>query len=279
MARTFSFFLVLLAASPTLGDRNVDCDDGESLDMSCDVILPKVDPDELSYVMCGSGNVLFAMRAGCYLCVDADTCVGLGSPMKINAGKANANAQVLPKANGNDISVLLQDQADHTPDEASYEQVTAIANANLAGAAVQVEDTRAIDSVKRPEEVSNWWFSLPGGLALVALGMAIHNRMPSRRHGFQRLQDNRQASSPLFQENINPFCNTAIDEDVAIETAGHFQGDPSNSESEEAQFLPSAELEEDEVTQAESEAIKRAVLLHIKEFDEEEDEDEEEVEI
>lgn len=121
---------------------------------------------------------------------------------------------------------------------------------------------------------------LPGGLALVALGMAINNRMPSRRRGFQRLQDtNRQDPTSLFQENINPFCNNLSDEDLAIETAGHFQGDLSNSESEEAQFLPSAELEEDEFTQAESEAIKRAVLLHIKEFDEEEEEEEEEVEI
>ncbi|POM61603.1 hypothetical protein PHPALM_29359, partial [Phytophthora palmivora] len=66
------------------------------------------------------------------------------------------------------------------------------------------------------------------------------------------------------------------DENIAIETAGHFQGDPSNSESEEAQFLPSTDMEEDEFTQAESEAIKQAVMLHIKEFDEQE---EDEVEI
>ncbi|EGZ12353.1 hypothetical protein PHYSODRAFT_517113 [Phytophthora sojae] len=282
LARNFALLLVLLSASPALGDRNTLCDDGEPLGISCGVILPQVEPDSLSYVMCGSGNALFALQAGCYLCVDAATCVGLGTSMKLNpGGQGNTNAHVLPKANGNDISVLLQDQTDHTPDEAAYEQVTAIANANFAGAAAQVDDTKDSDPAKhRPKEVSNWWFSLPGGLALVALGMAINNRMPSRRRGFQRLQDtNRQDPTSLFQENINPFCNNLSDEDLAIETAGHFQGDPSNSESEEAQFLPSAELEEDEFTQAESEAIKRAVLLHIKEFDEEEEEEEEEVEI
>ncbi|KAG6584700.1 PRD class homeobox transcription factor PRD50 [Phytophthora cinnamomi] len=277
LARTL--FLALLAASPALGEHNTLCDDGEPLAVSCDVTLPDVAPGLVNYVMCGSNDVLFALQAGCYLCVDATTCAGLGVPVTMDAAaQANANALVLPKANGNDISVLLTDQADHSPDEAAYEQVAAVANANLAGTTIHVEDNEATDAVTRPKEVSNWLFGIPGGLLLIAIGMAINNHMPARRRGFQRLQDtNRHAPSPLFQENINPFCTSAIDEDLAIETAGHFQGDPSNSESEEAQFLPSTELEEDEVTQAESEAIKRAVLLHIKEFDEEEDDEEVEI--
>ncbi|GMF28116.1 unnamed protein product [Phytophthora fragariaefolia] len=247
------------------------CDDGTPLAMSCGVILPQVEPATLSYVMCGTGDALFALQNGCYVCVDASTCVPLRLPSKLRT-----EAHELPKANGNDISVLLQDQADVSPDDTAYEQVAAVAEAKLAGAGAQPEEPSKSTAALR--QVSDWWFLAPGLLAVVALGMAINNRVSARRRGFQRLHDtNRQDQSSLFQENINPFCLSTIDENMAIETAGHFQGDPSMSESEDAQFLPSTELEDDEVTEAEAEAIKRAVLLHIKEFDEEEDDEEVEI--
>ncbi|GMF33055.1 unnamed protein product [Phytophthora lilii] len=264
-----SLFLAAVLAPPALAERNTLCDDGGPLSISCDVKLDHT----LSDAMCGLNGVV-ALQAGCFLCVDATTCLGLDGQLMLDA-KQQDNTLPLPTANGNDISVLLQDQADHTPEEAAYEQ--AAAAANLAGASPQAEGVA--EEVAKPPEVSNWLFSIPVCLAIVSLGLAIRARVPARRRGFQKLQETRQQdTSPLFGEDINPFCSTdTSDEDFAIETAGHFQGDPSNSESEEAQFLSSAELEEDAFTKAESEAIKQAVLLHIKEFDEEEDDEEVEI--
>ncbi|KAL4156400.1 hypothetical protein PRNP1_005431 [Phytophthora ramorum] len=245
--------VVLLAASPAIAERSTLCDDGGPL--TC------VLSTTLSGFTCGDVGGLVALQGGCILCVNPTTCLGLGPAIQMNA--AQDNTRPLPKANGNDISVLLQDQADYSPEESA-----ATVNAKLAGAATQVRDSG--NGVESPREVSNWLFSIPVCLAVVSLGLAIRARVPSRR-GFKRLQDRNR--SPLFQEDINPFCSNEMDENMAIETAGHFHGDPSNSESEEAQFLPSAELEDDEFTQAESEAIKQAVLLHIREFDAEEDEE------
>ncbi|KAG6952288.1 hypothetical protein JG687_00013133 [Phytophthora cactorum] len=184
-----TFFVVLLTASLAFAERSALCDDGGPL--TCSVTMP----DTLSDYRC-STHGLWALQTGCYVCVDATTCVVIDSAISFN--EAQKNSLTLPKANGNDISILLQDQADHN-----------------------------------------------------------HNRQ------------NRDAN-PASQDDINPFCSNGLEEDDVIETAGHFQGDPSNSESEEAQFLPS---EEDAFTLAESEAIKQAVLLHIKEFNEQEDEE------
>ncbi|KAG6955511.1 hypothetical protein JG688_00011920 [Phytophthora aleatoria] len=184
-----TFFVVLLTASLAFAERSALCDDGGPL--TCSVTMP----DTLSDYRCGTHG-LWALQTGCYVCVDATTCVVIDSAISFN--EAQKNSLTLPKANGNDISILLQDQADHN-----------------------------------------------------------HNRQ------------NRDAN-PASQDDINPFCSNELEEDVVIETAGHFQGDPSNSESEEAQFLPS---EEDAFTLAESEAIKQAVLLHIKEFNEQQEEE------
>ncbi|KAL3660506.1 hypothetical protein V7S43_014650 [Phytophthora oleae] len=254
MIKFFFFFLLLLATA--WAERNTLCDDGEPQDVTCHINPPET----LNDYVCGRSGLL-ALQSGCYLCVDASTCVGLGSALTFD-GEEQKNVLPLPKADGNDISVLLQDQADHSPEESAYEQA---ANPNLV---TQRQNIHKVDVAKSPE-VSNWLFSIPVCLAIVSLGLAIRARVPSRRRGFKRLQNQREQKNPLFQEDINPFCSNEDDENVAIETAGHFQGDPSNSESEEAQFL-SPETEDDELTHAESEAIKQAVLLHIKEFDEEE---------
>ncbi|KAG3082540.1 hypothetical protein PI125_g19926 [Phytophthora idaei] len=248
-----TFFVVLLTASLAFAERSALCDDGGPL--TCSVTMP----DTLSDYRCGTHG-LWALQTGCYVCVDATTCVVIDFAISFN--EAQQNSLTLPKANGNDISILLQDQADHSPEDPAYEHA-AMTNA----ASPQAEKI-----TKRPE-VSNWLFSIPVCLAIVSLGLAIRARIPQRRRGFQRLQDhNRQNrdANPASQDDINPFCSNELEEDVVIETAGHFQGDPSNSESEEAQFLPS---EEDAFTLAESEAIKQAVLLHIREFNEQEDEE------
>ncbi|KAG1701769.1 hypothetical protein DVH05_010263 [Phytophthora capsici] len=248
----FIFFLLFLAIARA--ERNTLCDDGESLSVTCR-IKP---PETLNDYVCGRKGLL-ALQSGCFLCVDASTCVALGSALNFNGEEQN-NALPMPKANGNDISVLLQDQADHSPEESAYEQ----ANPNLA---TQRQDTHKVDVVESAQ-VSNWLFSIPVCLAIVSLGLAVRARVSPRRHGFKRLQDKREQKKPLFHEDINPFCSHE-DDNVAIETAGHFHGDPSNSESEEIHFL-TPETEDDGLTQAESDAIKEAVLLHIKEFDEEE---------
>ncbi|KAK1930734.1 hypothetical protein P3T76_013691 [Phytophthora citrophthora] len=253
MIKFIIFFLLLAIAS---AERNTLCDDGEPVDVSCHVNPPET----LSDLVCGRKGLL-ALQSGCFLCVDASTCVALGSALNLN-GEEQKNGLPMPKANGNDISVLLQDQADHSPEESAFEQANA--NPNLV---TQRQDTHKLDVVESPE-ISNWLFSIPVGFAIVSLGLAVRSRVSPRRHGFKRLQDNREQKKPLFQEDINPFCSNE-DDNMAIETAGHFQGDPSNSESEEGQFL-APEIEDDGLTQAESKAIKEAVLLHIKEFDEEE---------
>ncbi|KAG7383054.1 hypothetical protein PHYPSEUDO_004038 [Phytophthora pseudosyringae] len=236
--------VVLLATSPAFAERNTLCDDGGPL--TCTVKLP----DALSDFRCGT-NGLWAVQTGCYLCVDATTCRTIDSTMTFTAPEQK-NSLPLPKANGNDISVLLQDQADHSPDEPAYEQAAALTNAAASPQA---------DEVSSSPEVSNWLFAVPVCLAVVSLGLAIRARVPPRRRGFKRLQDrNRHDQDPLFQEDINPFCSDdERDEEGSIETARQFQG---------------AEVEQDAFTQAESEAIKQAVLLHIKEFDEQEDKDE-----
>ncbi|ETI57305.1 hypothetical protein L914_00344 [Phytophthora nicotianae] len=244
--------ILLLTASFAFAERNTLCDDGGPL--TCSVKMP----DTLSDYRCGTHG-LWAVQTGCYVCVDATTCAVIDSTLAFD--EAQKNSLTLPKANGNDISILLEDQADHSPEDPVYEQA-AITN---------VASTQTEESAKSAD-VSNWLFSIPVCLAIVSLGLAIRARIPQRRRGFQRLQDrNRQHQdvNPLFQEDINPFCSNEREEDIVIETAGHFQGEPSNSESEETEFLPS---EEDAFTLAESEAIKQAVLLHIKEFDEQEDE-------
>ncbi|OWZ18088.1 hypothetical protein PHMEG_0007875 [Phytophthora megakarya] len=252
LLRLLALFAVGLAASSALVERNTLCDDGEPLDKTCHV------PNAVSDSECGGSSALLALQAGCYLCVDATTCLALDTTLM----KGQRDSLSLPKANGNDISVLLEDQADHTPEQPAYEQ---------AAKSTQAQYVSNEDSAKRPE-VSNWLFSIPVCLAVVSLGLAIRARIPQRRRGFQRLQDNnRPKADVLFQEDINPFCsNNECEENIAIETAGHFRGDPGNSENEEAHFLSSG-TEQDEFTQAESEAIKQAVLLHIKEFDEEEE--------
>jgi hypothetical protein len=259
MKLLFALLVVLSAASPAPAERNTLCDDGGPLDVTCSVSLPT-----LGDFTCGSSG-LVALKAGCYLCVDAMTCTALGS-LTLNA-EEQGDSLPLPKASGKDISVLLQDQADQADQEAAFGQAAAVANGDLAVASPARQGIA--DPAAKPPEVSNWLFSIPVCLAVVSLCLAIRARMPSRS-GFQRLQDRRDRPSALFQDNINPFCD-ADDEDFTVETAGRFQGDPSNSE--DARFLPSSELEDDEFSKAEAEAIKQAVLLHIRAFDEQEDEE------
>lgn len=167
----------------------------------------------------------------------------------------------MPKANGNDISVILSDQADgDTEEQAAFEQAAVVPNVNTAGISSQIKPDDA-----KPAEVSNWLFVIPVTLAIVSLGIAIHKRVPPRRRGFKRLQDRNGSSRSLFQEDINPFCTSEED----AETPGHFEG-------EEDAFIAQPETEDDEISKAEKEIIKQAVMLHIKEFD---DENEDEVEV
>lgn len=244
-----STFLLLLTFSLAFAERNTLCDDGGPL--TCSVMS-----NTLTDYRCGSHG-LWALQTGCYVCVDATTCHVLD--VAITSAEAQENSRTLPKANGNDISILLQDQADRNAEDPAFE------HAAMTNAA----SPRAEETTKR-SEVSNWLFSIPVCLAIVSLGLAIRARLPQRRRGFQRLQDHNRPNrdtNALSQDDINPFCSNEVEEDVDIETAGHFQGEPSNSESEDTQFLS---VEEDAFTLAESEAIKQAVLLHIKAFDEQE---------
>ncbi|KAG7395571.1 hypothetical protein PHYBOEH_003623 [Phytophthora boehmeriae] len=252
--------LVVLAISPAKAQRSTLCDDGGPLDVMCNVVVPET-RSQLSS-LCGSNGVL-ALQSGCYLCVDATTCQG--STFVLNE---HDDYLTLPKASSDDISSILNDQADKGPEEESFEQVAAVSNANVAVPSPRMKS--GSDGSAKPADVSNWLFAVPVTLALVSFGLAIRNRVSMRRRGFKRLQDANQSDrSPLFQDDINPFCTS--EEDLALETAGHFEGSQSCSEGEEAQFLAAPETEEDEFTRVEAEAIKQAVLLHIKEFDEDEE--------
>ncbi|KAF4321494.1 hypothetical protein BBO99_00007043 [Phytophthora kernoviae] len=232
------------------------------VDITCNVVVPDTQ-SQLSSA-CGVNGVL-ALQAGCYLCVDATTCQGLGLAVALNG---HDDSLTLPKASSDDISIILNDQADKSPEKESFEQAAAVSNANVAVPSPRIKS--ASDDSAKPAQVSNWLFAIPVTLALVSFGLAIRNRVPTRRRGFKRLQDaNLHDNSLMFQGDINPFCTS--EEDLALETAGHFEGSQSCSDGEEAQFLTAAETTEDEFVRAEAEAIKQAVLLHIKEFEEEED--------
>ncbi|RLN68558.1 hypothetical protein BBP00_00000950 [Phytophthora kernoviae] len=253
---------VILAIPPARAQRSTLCDDGGPVDITCNVVVPDTQ-SQLSSA-CGVNGVL-ALQAGCYLCVDATTCQGLGLAVALNG---HDDSLTLPKASSDDISIILNDQADKSPEEESFEQAAAVSNVNVAVPSPRIKS--ASDDSTKPAQVSNWLFAIPVTLALVSFGLAIRNRVPTRRRGFKRLQDaNLHDNSLMFQGDINPFCTS--EEDLALETAGHFEGSQSCSDGEEAQFLTAAETTEDEFVRAEAEAIKQAVLLHIKEFDEEEE--------
>ncbi|RLN93946.1 hypothetical protein BBJ28_00010426 [Nothophytophthora sp. Chile5] len=250
---------VALAASSVHAERNPLCDDGIPVDITCGFA---VTPDSLDFFSCGSKGVL-ALQAGCYLCVDATTCL---ATLTLDAEVGEDEPLELPTANGDEIAVILQDQAE-APEDVDFEQAAVVP----AGDALQVGGD-SVESVK-PAEVSDWLFAFPVGLALVSLGLAVRARVPSRRRGFRRLQDRNGQS----HEDINPFCanNSPNDLEDGLETAGRFEGE--RSDSEEARFLDGVEAEDDEATQAEADAIKQAVLLHIKEFDESKESEEVEI--
>ncbi|RLN74222.1 hypothetical protein BBJ28_00000591 [Nothophytophthora sp. Chile5] len=250
---------VALAASSVHAERNTLCDDGLPVDITCDFAMP----DSLDPFSCGSKGVL-ALQTGCYLCVDATTCL---ATLTLDAEVGEDAPLELPTANGDEIAVILQDQAD-APEDVEFEQAAVVP----AGDALKVEgdNVELAKSTKsaEPTNVPDWLFAVPVGLALVSLGLALRTRVSSRRRGFKRLQDR----NGHLHEDINPFCanNSRNDLEDGLETAGRFEGERS-SDSEEARFLDGVEVEDDEATRAEAEAIKQAVMLHIKEFDEDEE--------